>query len=284
MPHAETTNSTNHNMGSQQLTNGDKPSSLFLHHLGNYPVVSDAVNTYKSNPYGAKTLDIAQIAYDRLAAPFMPYLRTPYSILHPYLSKADTLADVGLHKVDETFPVVKEDTNALRGTVIEYAFLPLRLAGEGKAYVFNTYADEHKKVGGEGVVRSAKALVSTELKIAFDTLNFGLNFFSRRQEEAKHGAHQVREKVGQTASHARQLTEQTADQARQLANQTTDQAIQYVNQTTDQARHTAQHTTDQARQTAQQTTDHVSQKADQKTAQAKSKAEQAKQKADQKAS
>lgn len=302
MPHAETNNSSSTaTMSAQQMTNGDKPSSLFLNHLGNYPVVHDAVSTYKTNPYGAKTLDIAQIAYDRIAAPFMPYLRTPYSILHPYLSKADTLADTGLNKVDETFPVVKEDTNALRGTAIQYALFPLRLAGEGKDYVFRTYADEHNKVGGEGLVRTAKAFVSTELKIAYDTLNYGISLFARTREQAKHQTQHAREKAGQTATHLRSMAEQTTDQARQMAGQTANQASQMADDKADQARQVSNHTmeqarqmvdqtTEQARQTAEQarqsanqTSDQVSHKADQKTSQAQSKAEQAKQKANQKA-
>lgn len=254
------------------MTNGEKPSSLFLNHLGNYPVVSDAVKTYKTNPYGAKTLDIASIAYDRIAAPFLPYLRTPYSIVRPYLSKADNLADVGLHKVDETFPVVKEDTNAIRGTVIEYALFPLRLVGDTKSYVFSTYADEHKKVHGEGIVRSAKAMVSTELRIAFDALNYASSFFAQKKEQSKQMGDQVLQKAGQTS-----------DQVMQTANHLTDQAMKKASHLTDHAMQQANQTSEQVSQKADQTATQVRQKADQKTEQAKQKTDQAKQKADQKA-
>lgn len=265
------------------MTNGEKPSSQFLHHLGNYPVVSDAVNTYKTNPLGAKSLDIANIAYDRIAAPFLPYLRTPYSIVRPYLSKADNLADVGLNKVDETFPVVKEDTNAIRGTVIEYALFPLRLVGDTKSYVFDTYADEHKKVHGEGLVRSAKAMVSTELKIAFDALNYASSFFAQRKEEGKQMGNQVLQKAGQTSDQVKQTASHLTEQGMNQANHLTEQGMKQANQLTDQAMHQANQATEQASQKADQTATQVRQKADQKTEQAKQKTDQAKQKADQKA-
>merc|ERR1712093_874997 len=38
--------------------NGEAPSSAFLSHLISYPVISDSISTFKSNPYGAKSLSI----------------------------------------------------------------------------------------------------------------------------------------------------------------------------------------------------------------------------------
>jgi hypothetical protein len=180
------------------MTNGERPSSLFLSHLSTYPVVSDALQTYKSNPYGAKTLDIAYIAYHKLAAPIMPYLRTPYSILRPYLTKADSIADSGLNKVDQKFPVVKEETGAIKSTVVDYACFPLRVAGESKNYVVGTYQDEHKKVGGEGLVRTAKAIVSTELKLAFDAFGYVTDFLAQRKQQSQNKLNEAQNKLNET--------------------------------------------------------------------------------------
>ena len=73
--------------------NGDKPSSHFLNHLSSYPVVSDGIEAYKTNPYGKKSLELADNAYNRFGKPVQPYLETPYNYAKPYVAKADELAD-----------------------------------------------------------------------------------------------------------------------------------------------------------------------------------------------
>jgi len=182
MPYVESDST----MSSAPMTNGEPSPSLFLSHLKTYPVVTDAVNTYKTNPYGAKSLDLVRLIYVKLAVPFLPYLRTPYSIVAPYVSKADSLADTGLTKVDERFPVVKEDTEKLKGTVVDYAKYPLTFAGQGKEYLFSTYDDEYKKTGGEdGIVHTAKAIVSTELKLAFDAYGYLASFVTKKKGAVK---------------------------------------------------------------------------------------------------
>jgi len=185
MPHAEDT------MSSETLTNGDRPSSLFISHLKGYPVVNDAVNTYKTNPYGAKSLDLANLAYAKFGGPLLPYLRTPYSIVAPYLSKADTLADSGLSKVDERFPVVREETAALTDTVKGYAFYPVAVAGQGKEYLVSTYDDEYRKTGQDkSLVHTARAILSTELRLAFEAYGYAIRLLSQKKGE-------VQEKVGE---------------------------------------------------------------------------------------
>ncbi|KAF2455286.1 hypothetical protein BDY21DRAFT_365502 [Lineolata rhizophorae] len=169
----------------EPMTNGEKPSSQFLTHLTSYPVVSDSMTKYKTNPYGKKSLDLAHDVYAKFGAPLLPYLAGPYSYLAPYVAKADTLADSGLSKVDSRFPIVKEDTETLKGTAVGYARLPFRVAGQGRDYVFATYDSEYKKVGGEGVVKMAKAIVSTELKITADAWSAMLDFLGPKKEAAK---------------------------------------------------------------------------------------------------
>jgi len=181
MPHAETKTSTM----STPLTNGEKPSSQFISHLTSYPAVSDGIATYKSNPYGQKSLNLANATYSRFGAPLIPYVKGPYSYVAPYVAKADSLGDAGLSKVDGTFPIVKEDTHKIKDTVLDYAFFPLRVAGQGKEYLFSTYQDEYKKTGGDGIITTAKALVSTELKVGVDTIHFLLGYFQKGKETAK---------------------------------------------------------------------------------------------------
>jgi hypothetical protein len=111
-------------------------------------------------------------------------LQTPYSYLSPYLSRADELGDSGLSKVDSTFPIVKEDTGKLKETVQAYAFAPFKLAGQGKEYVLGTWQDEYNKTQGkDGVMKSVKALISTELKIGIDGYNYVSEYLGQRQQK-----------------------------------------------------------------------------------------------------
>ncbi|KAJ4303244.1 hypothetical protein N0V90_002137 [Kalmusia sp. IMI 367209] len=179
---------------STALTNGEKPQSKVLSHLQTYPVVHDGLEFYKSNPYGAKSLTLLHNTYQSFVAPFHPYLQTPYSYLSPYLSRADELGDTGLSKVDHRFPIVKEDTSKLRQTVSEYVGLPFQLAGKGKEYVVGTWQDEYSKTrGNEGVVKSVKALISTELKIGLDGYAFLVEYLHKGQKETSKKVNEVKQ-------------------------------------------------------------------------------------------
>ena len=101
MPHA-----------TSEMVNGDSQSK-FISHLTSYPVVSDGVETFKSNPYGRKSLDLADSAYQRVVKPVEPHFETAYSYAKPYVGKADELGDSGLGYIDSKFPIVKEDTSAI---------------------------------------------------------------------------------------------------------------------------------------------------------------------------
>jgi hypothetical protein len=193
MPHAErdvtptttTTTKTSSTMG-EPLTNGEKQHSRVLSHLTSYPVVSDTLNLYTSNPYGKKSITFAQDAYSRFGAPLLPYLQGPYSFVAPYVDRADVYADDGLNKVEQRFPIVKEDTDKIKGTVVDYAFFPLRLAGQGRQYLVETFNDELSKTEGEGgLVKLAKATVSTELKVGVDAYHFLAKWLARGQESAQ---------------------------------------------------------------------------------------------------
>ncbi|KAF2011844.1 CAP20-like protein [Aaosphaeria arxii CBS 175.79] len=192
MPHAEKDGSvyTNGNMSATPtttngtpLTNGEKPSSKVLSHLQSYPVVHDSLEYYRAHPYGAKSLTIFHKTYAQFVAPLHPYLQTPYSYLHPYLSRADELGDSGLTNLDTQFPIVKEETSTLKEKVKSVVGVPLSLVGKGKQYVFSTWEDEYKKTGGQdGWGKTAKAIVSTELKVAHDGLSVVKNWWAKGEE------------------------------------------------------------------------------------------------------
>lgn len=168
------------------MTNGERPHSKVLSHITSYPVVSDSITYYKSNPYGQKSINLASTCYSKFAAPVLPYLQGPYSYVAPYVEKADSLADDGLAKVDTKFPIVKEDTSKIKGTVIDYAFFPLRLAGQGKEYVLDTFNDQYSKTNGQdGLVKLAKATISTELKFGHDAYNLLMAYWTKGKETAQ---------------------------------------------------------------------------------------------------
>jgi len=196
MPHAETNSnspeesSTTETM-TERMTNGEKPSSQFISHLTSYPVISDSISLYKSNPYGAKSLSLASDVYTKFFTPVQPYLQGPYSYVAPYVAKADSLGEIGLEKIDSKFPIVKEETAALKEKVTGVAYLPLTLGNQGKDYVFSTYSEQRQNTGVEekGIVSkvwaSGKAVFYTEYKIASDAAQVLASFLTQKKEEGK---------------------------------------------------------------------------------------------------
>jgi hypothetical protein len=122
------------------MVNGDRPQSKFISHLSSYPVVSDGVETFKSNPYGRKSLDLADSAYQRVVKPVEPHLETAYSYAKPYVGKADELGDSGLGYIDSKFPIVKEDTSTIVDKGKSIVLWPFKVANDGKDYVVNTWS------------------------------------------------------------------------------------------------------------------------------------------------
>jgi hypothetical protein len=155
-------------------------------------VVSDSITTFKNNKYGATSLKYADQSYERIAKPFLPYLSTPYAYVAPYLAKADSLGDQGLAKVDEKFPIVKEDTEKIKTTIVDTAYFPLRLADGTRKHVFDTYGSEYKKCGGEGYVASGKAVITTGLVISQESLAWLSDYLADKKEQTKEA---VNEKI-----------------------------------------------------------------------------------------
>lgn len=112
----------------------------------------------------------------------------------PYLARADHLGDQGLSKIDSRFPLIREDTRKIRGTLCSTAGYPVRFAGDVKAHVFNIYGAEYKKCGGDGLVASGKAVITTSLVLSVESLAFVRAWLQSAKEEA-------REKVSEKSSY-----------------------------------------------------------------------------------
>lgn len=180
MPHSITNSN-----GMAPQVNGDAPSSAFLSHLFSYPLISDSISTFKSNPYGQKSLDLTQASYDKFAAPILPYFSKPYQYVSPYVKKADTLGDSTLQTLDTRFPAVKKPTGELYSEGKSLVFFPIKVGNDGKEYVFGTYSKEVDKTKKEGLVGYGKAVVSTGLIVGSDTLAWVSEFWQGKKQQAK---------------------------------------------------------------------------------------------------
>jgi len=181
MPHAE-----NKRMG-EPTTNGEAPHSLFISHLTSYPVICDSIEGFKSIPIGQKSISLADQGYSTFVKPVQPYFSRPYNLVSPYVSKADHLADRTLGHVESHFPIVKQPTDKIRDTVSDYARLPLRVAGDGRDYLFNVYGNEYRKAGGDkgGLVAKGKASVATSLVVTSELLAWLSSYLGQKKEQAK---------------------------------------------------------------------------------------------------
>ena len=101
------------------------------------------------------------------------------------MTKADALASDSLTKVDEKFPIVKSDTEKIKSSVLDLAFLPFRVASDGKNYVLDTYGSEYKKCGANGYVSSGKAVITTSMVVTSDTLSWIMDFLSAKKQEGQ---------------------------------------------------------------------------------------------------
>jgi hypothetical protein len=152
--------------------------------------VSDGITTYKSNPYGAKTISVASQAVNIITAnvykPLSPYLKGPYSIVAPYVVKVDSLGDTGLTKLESRFPIVKEDTATLQKTVTGYAGYPLELADKGKSYVLKVYDERYGYHEGKNkLARMGFAAFDTQVTIVGKTFETIANYIHQKTEESK---------------------------------------------------------------------------------------------------
>ncbi len=148
-------------------------------------MVNDGVSTFKSNPYGQKSLQLVDSVYQTFAAPVLPWFSRPYQYVSPYVKKADDLGDKTLSKVDEKFPVVKKPTNEIINDGKTLVYLPVRIGQTGKEHVMNTYDSERRKAGGDDIISYTKAALTTVLVITTDTLTTVSNFLSNKKGEVR---------------------------------------------------------------------------------------------------
>lgn len=97
----------------------------------------------------------------------------------------DNLGDQGLTKFDSAFPFIKEDTEKLKGSIFDNAYLPMRLAGDMKQHLFETYGSEYQKCGGDGMVASGKAVITTSLVLSQESLAWINSFLQTKKEQTK---------------------------------------------------------------------------------------------------
>lgn len=142
----------------------------------------DTSEFLKNTQIGATTLNLASNTYNSFVAPFHPYLQRPYSVAHPYLTRADDLGDSGLTRFETYVPYVKQDTATLKQQVLS-----------PYTYLQRTYKDQYQRTQHkEGVVKFGLAVISTELKIVQDACTVFLEYWNGSETGKK-----INEKVEQ---------------------------------------------------------------------------------------
>lgn len=120
-----------------------------------------------------------------MSKPILPYLSKPYGYVAPYLAQADTLGDKGLSQIDTRFPIVKEDSDKLRSSIYDGAQVPVRFAGDVRTHLVDLYGSEYRKCGGDGLVASSKAVVSTSLILSQESLAYVSSFLQAKKEQTQ---------------------------------------------------------------------------------------------------
>lgn len=120
-----------------------------------------------------------------MVKPVFPYLSKPFGYVAPYLVRADSLGDQGLTKIDTAFPIVKEDTEKIRGSIYHNVQFPMRLAGDMKHHVLDTYGSEYKKCGGDGLVARGKAVITTSLVLSQESLAWINSWLQTKKDQVK---------------------------------------------------------------------------------------------------
>lgn len=259
-----------HATSEQPLTNGDKLSSQFVHHLASYPVVNDSIKAVQQNPYGKKSIELADGAYQRFGKPVQPYLETPYSYAKPYVQKADEIADSGLSHVEHRFPIVKEETHTIVDNVKSLVWWPYSYATDtwqGQYHqscsthihvmLLTMPTDEYSKTAksknrGDGLPLPTLVLayISFNLRVASDFLHTVANTVGPKYEESKKkGADYVREAQNQ-AEHYKKVGQEKVDEYTKFGQQKAEEAKKQGEETVDEAKKQGEETKEQAKSKA----------------------------------
>ncbi|RMD43202.1 hypothetical protein DV735_g1892, partial [Chaetothyriales sp. CBS 134920] len=171
-------------MGDATPVNGTVPHSATISHLSSYPAVADAASAFQSNPVGAKSIKLTDDAFNKYVKPNLHYLDTPASYAKPYVQKADELGDKLLTRIDEAVPILKSETKEIKSTISSYVFWPLNKTTETKDWALQTYNSEYKKCGGDGLVATSKALVTTPLILGSEVLQWLSTLLQEKSNQA----------------------------------------------------------------------------------------------------
>lgn len=222
MPHAEVSKVNGTSPSSQTLDvrstlrtyTSPRSADKVSQHITSYPAVKESIDMYQQNPYGARSISLFQQLYNSLAGPLGPYLQTPYSILAPYLQKADALGNNALHNADERFPAIKNaDMQQVKTSAFDVAKMPFQFAGIGRDYLFDTYKGENKKCGGgNDVVTVGKSIICTELRIVSDAMVKVGDYFNVDKEQVKRTAEKAKKTGINKAEEAKGAVQNKADQ------------------------------------------------------------------------
>ncbi|KAG5937380.1 hypothetical protein E4U59_004396 [Claviceps monticola] len=161
-----------------------RPNSAFLQHLLNYPVISDSIDTVKSNELAQRSIKLGDSVYKTVASSVLPWLAKPYGYVSPYVARADSLGDKTLDRIDERFPIMKKPTSDLYKDTRSLILLPFNKGLEGRDHVLDVYASEVKKTEQKGLVSQGKAAVSTAVVVSTETLGWLSSFLAAKKAEA----------------------------------------------------------------------------------------------------
>ncbi|KAK6431285.1 hypothetical protein LTR95_012555 [Oleoguttula sp. CCFEE 5521] len=199
----------------ETIVNGDSPTSKTLNHFTSYPTVASGIDAVKAHPYGKKSIELVDQAYNRFGKPVEPYFETPYQYAKPYVAKADELGDKALHRVDGTFPLVKEQPETIWETGKSWAFWPLSYAQEAWNDEYTKTNRAKKNQGGLFVL--IPALISFQLRVVSDVFQTATSYIKPKYEEAKANSGELGQRAKDTAANARSYAENTVDEATKRA-------------------------------------------------------------------
>lgn len=148
-------------------------------------MVNDGVSTFKANPYGQKSLQLSDSAYQTFAKPIMPYLSKPITVILPLVKKADDLGDKTLTTIDNRFPIILKPTNELYAEAKEIVLYPVKVGQAGRDHVFTTFAAERKKIGDETIVTYGKAAITTAFILTNETITVVTKYLNTKKEQGK---------------------------------------------------------------------------------------------------
>lgn len=134
------------------------------------------------------------------------------------MAKVDELGNTFLTKFDERVPILKSETSEIKKTATDYVNWPINVAVNQKDYYVNTYSDEYKRCGGDGLVAGSKALVSGSFVVASDWLAYIASLLQRSKEEAKSKASEAKAQAQEGWEQGSKAAEEKAQQAKEQAN------------------------------------------------------------------